>query len=118
MNGNITAILQVRTTSKNAIGESIKKWIDVMIFTGFLDLSGGDSKYSTFDAKIQESTHVFICDYKPIPATLEVNDKVVKVSAESCRMVTNSKYYDVMLIDNPMELNKHLEIYLKYTGVQ
>lgn len=118
MNGNTEAVIQVSTTIKNAIGEPVKTWHDVVELAGFLDMQAGDSKYTTYHAKIQESTHIFICDYKPIPATLEVNDKVVKVSAESCRMVANSKCYDVMLIDNPMELNKHLEIYLKYTGGQ
>ena len=31
-------------------------------------------------------------------------------------MVINNKKYDVTLIDNPMELNAQLEIYLKYVG--
>ncbi len=116
--GNTTAILQVRTTTKNAIGEQVQTWHDVWEHKGFLDLQAGDSKYTSFSAKIQESTHVFVCDYKPISDTLEVDGKIVKVSAESCRLVVNSKRYDVMLIDNPMELNLQWEIYLKYTGGQ
>lgn len=67
-------------------------------------------------AKIQESTHVFLMDYMPIPDVFEVDGKVVKVSAESTRMMVNSKPYDVMLIDDPMEMHKQIEIYLKYTG--
>lgn len=125
--GNIKATLQVRTTTQNDIGEPIKTWHDVKItmpgrtepgLFGFLDLSGGDSKYTSYNAKIQESSHVFVCDYVPIPETLEVEGKVVRVNAETTRIVANSKRYDVMLIDNPMELNKQLEIYLKYTGGQ
>ena len=96
----------------------VDTWHDVVTLKGFIDLSNGDSKHTTYDAKIQESTHVFVCDYKPIPDTLEVDGKKVKVSAENSRLVANSKRYDVMLIDNPMELNQHLEIYLKYTGGQ
>ena len=118
IDGNTTAILQVKATTKNAIGENIPVWHDVWQQKGFLDLQAGDSKYTSYSAKIQESTHVFVCDYKPIPSTFEVDGKVVKVSAENSRMVANSKWYDVMLIDNPMELNKHLEIYLKFTGGQ
>lgn len=117
--GNVEAVLQVSTTKKNEIGEAVKTWHDVPVeLTGFLDLQSGDSKYTTANAKMQESTHLFICDYLPIPATLEVKGKTVKVSAENVRMVANSQRYDVMLIDNPMGLNEHLEIYLKYTGGQ
>lgn len=116
--GNIMASLQVRTTTKNAIGEKVKQWHTVATLKGFLDLQSGDSKYTTANAKMQESTHIFICDYKPIPDTLEIDGTNYKVSAESARMVANSKEYDVMLIDDPMKLHKHLEIYLKYTGGQ
>ena len=114
--GNITAILQISATTKNEIGESVKSWQDVMALRGWLDLSSGDSKYATFNAKIQESTHVFLMDYMPIPDVFEVDGKVVKVSAESTIMMVNSKPYDVMLIDDPMEMHKQMEIYLKYTG--
>ena len=116
--GNLEAMLQIRVTSKNAIGEPVEDWHDVVTLTGFLDLSSGDSKHTTFNAKIQESTHIFICDYKPIPATLDVEGKIAKVGAENARMVANSQEYDVMLIDDPMNLHKQLEIYLKYTGGQ
>jgi hypothetical protein len=116
--GNIKAVLQVSTTEKNEIGEKVPVWHDVMELHGWLDLQSGDSKYNTYNAKMQESTHIFICDYLPIPATLEVEGKKVKVRAENARLVTLSQRYDVMLIDNPMELNKQLEIYLKYTGGQ
>lgn len=58
-------------------------------------MSGGDSKYNTYNAKIQESTHIFICDYVSL-------DK--SISAEKSRVVINGKIYDIMIIDNPMEL--------------
>lgn len=106
--GNILAQLQVKTTRRNEIGESVPTWETRHTLTGFLDLAGGDSRYTTFNAKIQESTHYFICDY--------VN--LVGIEAENSRMIINGKVYAVTLIDNPMELNKHLEIYLKYTGGQ
>lgn len=116
--GNVKAVLQVSTTEKNEIGEKVPVWHDVVELFGWLDLQSGDSKYTTYNAKIQESTHLFICDYLPIPAILEIEGKTVRVSAENARMVTLSQKYDVMLIDNPMGLNKHLEFYLKYTGGQ
>ena len=116
--GNIEATLQINVPVENEIGSMVDTWHDVVALKGFLDLSAGDSKHTTYDAKIQESTHIFICDYRPIPESLEVEGNIVRVSPEIARMVANSQRYDVMLIDNPMNLNKHLEIYLKYTGGQ
>lgn len=109
--GNITAVIQTATTTKNAIGEQVKSWADAQTLKGWLDLSGGDSKYTTYNAKIQESTHVFIADYVPLAAGIQ---------AENSRMTINGKIYDILLIDNPMEMRSgsQLEIYLKYTGGQ
>ena len=116
--GNTEAMLQINVPIENEIGSMIDTWHDVVALKGFLDLSSGDSKHTTYDAKIQESTHIFICDYKPILECLEIEGNLVRVSPENARIVANSQRYDVMLIDNPMNLNKHLEIYLKYTGGQ
>lgn len=109
--GNLTAEIQVQTTTKNRIGEYEKSWTTVQRLRGWLDLTGGDSKYATFSAKMQQSTHVFVADYKPL-------DK--RITAENARIVIKSKRYDIMLIDNPMEMEtgSQLEIYLKYTGGQ
>lgn len=107
--GNTTAEIQISTTTKNSIGESVKEWKKVQSITGWLDLSAGDSKYTTYNAKVQESTHIFIADYVALD---------VSVKAENSRVVVNGDRYDVMLIDDPMGLHKQLEIYLKYTGGQ
>lgn len=116
--GNIEAVFQINVPMENEIGSVVDAWHDVITLKGFLDLSSGDSKHTTYDAKIQESTHIFICDYKPIPEVLELDGKSIGVCVENTRMVADSKRYDVMLIDDPMNLHKHLEIYLKYTGGQ
>ena len=105
--GNTTATIQTYATTENEIGEQIQTWEGADTLTGFLDLQSGDSKYTTYNAKVQESTHIFIADYKEL-----------KMSAEECRMIVNGGMYDVMLIDDPMGLHEHLEIYLKYTGGQ
>lgn len=109
--GNITAAIQVKAITKNEIGEQIESWANVQSIKGWLDLQGGDSKYSTYNAKIQESTHIFVADYVPLDS---------RIKAENSRMVIKGKRYDIMLIDNPMELEKgsQLEIYLKFTGGQ
>lgn len=133
--GNIEAVIQLKTsTTKNKIGERIPQWEDVVKLKGFLDLSAGDSKYTTYNAKIQESTHIFICDYANIVAlgtewlwdemdflNSFINTKseeTIQIISENSRLIVNGKTYDVMLIDDPMGLHKHLEIYLKYTGGQ
>jgi hypothetical protein len=107
--GNITAEIQVYNAVCNAIGEVVKTWETVQSLNGWLDLSGGDAKYATYNSKIQESTHVFIAGYITVDS---------RISAENSRLKLNGKTYDIMLIDNPMERNQQLEIYLKYTGGQ
>lgn len=116
--GNIVGIIQMKTTEKNGIGEKVPVWHDVVALAGFLDLQAGDSKRTTFNAKIQESTHIFIGDYKPIPATIEVDGIPVRVTTENVRFVAQGESYDVLLIDDPMHLHAQWEIYLKFTGGQ
>ena len=116
--GNITVQLQVSTTKKNKIGELVPEWQKVIDLEGFIDLQSGQAGYNNYNAKIQESTHVFVGDYKPIPGILIIEGKKVKVSAENTRMVADSQVYDVKLIDDPMGLHEQWEIYLAYTGGQ
>ncbi len=112
VNGNTKAIVQVKQDEgKNAIGEKITSWTDTLELTGWLDLSSGDSSLDTFNAKIIQSSHIFICDYN--------GDLAVQgITAESARMVINGEIYQVKYIDNPMELNYHYEFYLDYVGAQ
>lgn len=105
--GNTKGVLQISTVSKNAIGEHVKAWADAITLTGFLDSVGGSAQYQTYNAKILESTDVFVCDYVLIPDS---------VTAENTRMLIDGLPYDVTFIDDPMRLHKHLEIFLKYTG--
>jgi len=102
--GNITAVIQKYKVDEN----QNQTWANVKQIRGFLDLSAGDSKYSSYLTKLQESTHVFIADYVPLPG----------ITAENSRLLINGKRYDILLIDDPMELHEQLEIYLKYTGGQ
>lgn len=105
LGGNIEAMLQeMQGSEPNSIGEQVPVWVDVQALWGWLDLSSGDSKY-TYDAKLQESTHIFITDYTPIDR-----------NANNKRLVVSGKVYDVLLIDDPMELHRHLEISLKFVG--
>ena len=103
--GNTEAVLQKKGGSTtNAIGERVQDWVKISTLTGWLDLQAGDSKY-TYNAKLQESTHIFICDY--VPVDQKATDK---------RLMVNGTVYDVLLIDDPMGMHQQLEIYLRYVG--
>jgi len=133
ISGNIDAIIRLKTNgSPNAIGEKEHAWVDVVRFWGWLDLVGGDSQYSTYNAKIQESTHVFICDFhagisidadrwrwNPYIANtgiLKVEGGEMSLTSEMCHMTVAGTVYDIMLVDDPMNMHRQLEFYVKYVG--
>lgn len=105
--GNITGIIQTATTATNAIGEAERTWAEAFSQVGWLGLLSGDSKYSNFSAKIEESTHVFLCDF---------HSGIYALANQNTRMVLKGIVYDVLLIDNPDEMDEQLEIYLRRVG--
>ena len=111
--GNIYATIQTKASSgKNAIGESEITWSNAFTdVLGWLGLQNGDSKRTTFNAKIEESTHVFLMDFDAGIYALTDDDQDV-------RMIIKGKMYDVLLIDNPDEMDEQLEIYLRKIGGQ
>lgn len=133
--GNLYALLQVKGKgAKNGIGTFEYDWLDCTSLLGWLDLSTGDSKRSPFNAKVQESTHIFLCDFKSLKALStkwvwnpfsfltgiinQEQDSVVDATSENARLVVQGMVYEILLIDNPMNMNEHLEIYLRFIGGQ
>lgn len=130
------AVVQVYDAGeKNAKGIRQGQWVDVASLKGWLDFSSGDSKYTPYNAKIQQSTHLFICDFKSFKGlsgkwvwdsfafahssiSSVALDATVDATSENARMVIEGVVYDIMVIDDPMNLHQHLEIYLKHTGGQ
>lgn len=103
--GNVTAVLRKTVpTGRNRLGEVIHTDVTTNTLYGYLDMVSGESNRA-FKAKLEESTHVFLCDYVAIPR-----------DTHNRYMVINNHRYDVLYIDNPMELCEHLEVYLKYVG--
>lgn len=106
--GNITGIIQTKAKSgTDSIGSAVMTWMDAFSHPGWLGLQSGDSKRTNFNAKLEESTHVFLCDYHP---------GIYKLAGQDTRMVIKGFVYDVLLIDNPDEMDEQLEIYLKKVG--
>ena len=105
--GSTIGVFQTNTTTKNEIGESEKRWVDAFSQLGWLGLQSGDSKYTNFNAKVEESTHVFLCDY---------HSGIYALASQDTRMIVKGMVYDVLLIDNPDEMDRQLEIYLRKVG--
>ena len=104
VNGNIEALVQVKTITQNKYGEGVESWTTRTSIKGWLDYQSGDANMSNFNAKIKDTTHVFVCDYVDLPNEVE------------SRLLIDGKEYDVLYVDNPMFLNYHCEIFLKYVG--
>lgn len=106
--GNIVGSLQVNQgVSYNIIGEQEVSWETTHELIGFLDMQGQTTNRTNYQTKLEESTHVFICDYV-----------VLDKNVENKRMSIDGEIYEVVHIDDPMNLHQHLEIYLKYVGGQ
>lgn len=110
IDGNLIATFQkFTTTKKNAIGENVREWSDVIQKKGFLDYVTGEVDYE-MNAKIQESTHIFLCDWFDCDA--------LGITSENARIIIEGQIYSIQIIDDPMGRNQHLEVYLKFAGGQ
>ena len=108
--GNITGAIQIKANKgKNSIGETMLEWAEAFTTVGWLGLSSGEQKRANFNAKIEESTHVFLCDF---------NSGIYSLADQDTRMIIKGNMYDVIFIDNPDEMDEQLEIYLRKVGGQ
>lgn len=113
IDGNITATIQVKTAGKkNAIGEAENTWSDVGSVLGWLDYASGQNELATYNAKIQNTTHYFFCDFTRWKSATQD----AEVTSENAKMVIDGEVYQILLIDDPMNMHQHLEIYLQYVG--
>lgn len=108
--GNTPFVIQIQDGSAlNEIGERVTTWKDAVSFDGILSLQSGDSKYTNYKTKAEESSHVVLTDF---------NADIYALADRNTRLIAKGRMYDVLLIDNPDELNEHLEINLRFVGVQ
>lgn len=105
--GNITGVIQIKITKKNAIGESEQTWVDAFSSIGWLGMQSGEKRRATFSAKIEESSHVFLCDFHP---------GIYALADQDTRMIIKGIVYDVTYTDNPDEMDAQLEIFLRRVG--
>lgn len=103
--GNIDCVLKSESITTSAIGEKVKSWVNYKTLHGFLDLMNNGKEFATYNKAMEDSTHVFVCDY------VSIDKKATELKA-----TINGKDYDVTYIDNPMELNYQLEVFLKRVG--
>lgn len=109
--GNTQAIIQVSSLISNEIGEQEQTWTNVQSVKGWLDYLSGESNHLNYNAKIQESSHIFVADYVMLDPS---------ITEDSSRMIIDGSMYDIVLIDNPMGMGSgsQLEFYLKFKGGQ
>lgn len=111
--GNTTATIQIKTIGgTNEIGENIESWNDLGTIFGWLDYQSGQNGVQQYNAKIQETTHFFFCDYTRWMEAIQD----AEVTSENSRLILDGRIYNVLLIDDPMNSHQHLEIYLQYIG--
>lgn len=115
--GNIYGEIQTNEAQKgengeiitNEIGESVNEWRTAFKPLGWLGFASGEKKYSSYNAKVEESTHIFLCDFSA---------DIYALADRDSRMIIKGFVYDVLLIDNPDEMDAQLEIYLKRVGAR
>lgn len=93
-----------KTQVDNGIGGFTETEGELFSIKGYLDLLTGDER-TTNNAFMEDSTHIILTDYR---ADIK-RKKHWLVDADSNR-------YDITLVDDPLQLHNHLEIYLKFVG--
>ena len=88
----------------NEIGGFVETQEELFKVKGFLDLLTGNEK-TTNNAFMEESTHILLMNYR------------TGIKAKENWLVDEiGNRYDIMLVDDPMNFHRHLEIYLKFVG--
>ncbi|MBO3312858.1 head-tail adaptor protein [Clostridium perfringens] len=91
----------------NGIGGCTEKENEVFKIQGFLDSAqgfGANGENSNLNSFLQESTHILITDYRE-----DISNKNWIIDSKGNR-------YNIVLVDDPVSIHNHLEIYLKFVG--
>lgn len=98
-------VFKIYTKQKidNGIGGFIEEDVKLFSIKGYLDWYTGQES-DAYNAVLQDTTHILLTDYR--------ND----ISTDYFVVDEASNRYDIILVDDPVTLNHHLEIYLKFIG--
>jgi SPP1 family predicted phage head-tail adaptor len=98
---NLTS--QRYTETSNGMGGSTQTWTEHLSFEGVIDFMSGNEQKQAEQIGVV-ANHILL--------VFEIID--IK---ENDRIYYNEKMYDVKFVDNPMNMDQHLEILLEYKGV-
>jgi SPP1 family predicted phage head-tail adaptor len=91
------------TSTPNGFGGYTQAWTTHIENYGYaLDQLSGN-EFVKADKTFPGSTHILIGDIADI--------------TENDRVIVGNKHYDIKNVDNPMNLDRHLEILLEYKGL-
>ncbi|NEZ46502.1 head-tail adaptor protein [Clostridium niameyense] len=90
---------------ENGIGGYIEREEELFKIQGYLDLLVGiNGENTSLNAFIQESSHILITNYRE-----DITNRNWIIDSKNNR-------YDIVLVDDPVSMHDHLEIYLKFIG--
>ncbi|HEM3543425.1 TPA: phage head closure protein [Streptococcus suis] len=93
------ALLKYQESGKNALGQKVYDFVESEKLEGFLDmLTGNEADRAT---ALTSSTHIFLTEQVGVQITTK--DRIRAKGID----------YEVSFVDNPVNLDHHLEIYLK-----
>ncbi|MCD4974293.1 head-tail adaptor protein [Enterococcus faecalis] len=99
-------IQEIKGQKPDGLGGLIDDWGLFKEVSGYIDLVTGTDETTQQNAFVEESTHILI-----IPEFTEgITDNMRVVDQKN-------RYYAVTYSDNPVGVNHHNEIYLKFEGV-
>ncbi|MCM8710537.1 head-tail adaptor protein [Clostridium sp. SYSU_GA19001] len=88
----------------NGIGGFIETPIELFKIKGYLDLLSGN-ELTTNNTFMEESSHILLTDYRQ-----DIKSKEHWIVDEK------GNHYNIILVDDPLNLHHHLEVYLKFVG--
>lgn len=99
-------IQEIKRQKPDGIGGMIDDWGKFKCVSGYLDLLTGTDENSLQNASVEDSTHILVLpEY-----TSGIIDKMRVVDLKN-------RWYEITYSDDPVGINHHSEIYLKFGGV-
>lgn len=100
-------IQEIKGQKPDGIGGLIDEWSLFQLVSGYLDLLTGSDDTNQQNAFTEDSTHILV-----IPQFVDgITDKMRVIDS-------NNRIYAITYSDNPVNLSRHNELYLKFEGVE